>query len=268
MKSIQQLKGGKSAGWNRTLAKMVEHEVTENKPIVQASRNHTLIQVHNWMRHDKDGILVEIGCSTGNTLKYFDNSLSQKTLIGADYVFQPLKDLADGNSGLTLVQLDVGNCPFRKESIDCVIILNVLEHIERHEIAIEQLHGILKNDGILVVEVPAMSKLYDAFDKHVMHFRRYDMNDLTTLLEDAGFEILSKSHLGFLLYPVFWLGKMRNRRYLNASAEEQKKVALRTLRRGNDSIIMRYFFKIEEYLRRIVYLPLGIRCLVTCRKVI
>jgi hypothetical protein len=40
-----------------------------------------------------------------------------------------------------------------------------------------------------------------------MHFRRYDTPRLVELFETAEFRIEQKSHLGFVLYPAFYLSK-------------------------------------------------------------
>jgi hypothetical protein len=43
-----------------------------------------------------------------------------------------------------------------------------------------------------------------------MHFRRYDMHQLTRVLRNAGFTIERRSHLGFFLFPAFYVSKRLN----------------------------------------------------------
>lgn len=69
-------------------------------------------------------------------------------------------------------------CPLPDNSVDIVIALNVLEHIEDDITAIKQIYRILKPGGYAIIEVPRNPNLYDLHDERLKHFRRYQMNDL------------------------------------------------------------------------------------------
>ena len=70
---------------------------------------------------------------------------------------------------------------------------------------IEQLR-LLCDNGLLILEVPAGKFLYDEYDKQLLHFRRYKMLDLIKKVENAGFVIEGKTHLGFFIFPILFLG--------------------------------------------------------------
>jgi hypothetical protein len=92
------------------------------------------------------------------------------------------------------------------------------------------------------------------------------MASLLRMLRTSGLDILERSHLGFFLYPAFWMTKKRNRKYLDASPEVRRNVVKRSIRRSSNSGAMHVIMRIESRLRRWIYYPAGIRCLVTCRK--
>jgi hypothetical protein len=100
-----------------------------------------------------------------------------------------------------------------------------------------------------------------------MHCRRYDMAGLERLTRAAGFITLEKSHLGFLLYPAFWLTKK-----LSRLRRPRLDVDARTIVERSITVTSRWnglvhpLMALEEWLRRRVYLPAGIRCLICCRK--
>ena len=165
-----------------------------------------------------------------------------------------------------LLHFDLLKCPCPDESFDALVLLNVLEHIEDDLGAARQALRILKPGGVAVIEVPAGPGLYDVYDQELMHFRRYKMAGLLDTLRTAGFEILDRSHLGFFLFPGFWLVKKRNRRYLNASPEIKRGIVRRNISRYRSSPLMHYIMRTESKLRKVIYYPFGIRCLVTCRK--
>jgi hypothetical protein len=64
------------------------------------------------------------------------------------------------------------------------------------------------------------------------------MADLLDTLRTAGFEIVDRSHLGFFLFPGFWLVKKRNRHYLNASPRTRRKIVRRDIGRYRSSPLM------------------------------
>src|SRR5262249_55518164 len=118
-----------------------------------------------------------------------------------------LETIAPRFEGVPLVQMDLTASPFPSGEFDGIILLNVLEHIERDDLAVQHCFRMLRPGGILVVEVPAGPNLYDAYDRALMHFRRYRRSNLTALMGQAGFSIEEASHIGFFLYPAFWLSK-------------------------------------------------------------
>ena len=149
-------------------------------------------------------------------------------------------------------------------STDAIVLLNVLEHIDRDDAALAHVRRILKPDGIAVIEVPAGPALYDVYDKLLLHHRRYRMRELLQKISQSGLRVFEKSHLGFFLYPPFWLTKKRNRRYLHQSEDIQKQIVSRNITTASSNAVMHNLMAAEARLRRLVYYPFGIRCLVTC----
>jgi hypothetical protein len=93
------------------------------------------------------------------------------------------------------------------------------------------------------------------------------MTELIDKVSRSGLDVVSKSHLGFFLYPPFWLTKKRNQRYLAAADEIQKTIVSRNIRTARSQPMMHKLMEFEATLRRVVYYPVGIRCLLTCRPV-
>jgi hypothetical protein len=125
----------------------------------------------------------------------------------------------------------------------------------------------LRPGGVAIIEVPAKAVLFDIYDRVLMHFRRYDMHQLTRVLRKAGFTIERRSHLGFFLFPAFYLSKRLNQlRYPARPDVDEMRIVSRMISTTRSSSLMRYVMVAESALREHVYLPVGIRCLVTCRK--
>lgn len=76
-----------------------------------------------------------------------------------------------------------------QKGFDFIYTFNVLEHIEDDLAAIKDLKEGLKDDGRLLIYLPAFQSLYSSFDKKIGHFRRYTKKDLAQKLKKAGFKI-------------------------------------------------------------------------------
>jgi SAM-dependent methyltransferase len=255
-----------ASGWSEELFRLHEDQVGGDHFIDIASRRHALEALDRFVP-ERQRTILEIGCSGGHFLRELAASRPEAEIIGADYTLGSLERLGHRLSGVPLLQFDLTRCPLPDRSIDAAVLLNVLEHIEADDLAVTQLARILRPGGVLIVEVPAGPGLYDAYDQHLMHFRRYAMGGLLALVRAAGFEVLERSHLGFCLYPPFWLTKQLSR--LNpareaAKIEERVKTSMSASRRtgGLGPLAMAF----ERRLRRSVYLPFGIRCLLVARK--
>jgi SAM-dependent methyltransferase len=254
------------SGWSEDLFALHEAVAGGDHFIDIASRRHALAQLDRWLP-GPGGVILEVGCSGGYFLADLVAARPAAEVIGADYIRGSLERLGQRLPNVPLLQFDLTRCPLPDASVDAVVVLNVLEHIERDDLAVAQIHRILRPGGVMIVEVPAGSALYDAYDRHLMHFRRYDMPALLNLVRGGGFEVLMHSHLGCLLFPPFWLTKKLNR--LRPPKNEEKaermvETAMETTRRSGS--LGHAVMAAETWLRHRAVLPFGIRALVSARR--
>lgn len=78
---------------------------------------------------------------------------------------------------------------FESGSVETVVSVNCLEHIERDDILITEFLNILKVDGKVVIYVPALPFLFSEMDQKVGHYRRYTKKSLLALFSKSEFEI-------------------------------------------------------------------------------
>jgi SAM-dependent methyltransferase len=248
--------GANPTGWTDELTEIHEDVDDEHHFINVASREHAVGRVMRWVRGDSP-IVLDVGCSSGYTIKLLRQRLPNVAVAGADCVMGPLENLGAAMPDVPLLRFDLVTCPLPDNGLDAVISLNVLEHIEDDQAAVQQMHRILKPGGVAVIEVPAGPELY---------VRRYRMRDVLELVRRAGFRILERSHLGFFIYPGFWLVKKRNRRHVADPPERQREIVAGNMRQNSQTPMMHAVMRLEERLRGWLYYPFGIRCLVTCQK--
>jgi SAM-dependent methyltransferase len=198
------------AGWSDDLTALHEEAAGDSHPIDLASRNDAVAQVKKIMP-SAQSVIMEIGCSSGFLIRDLAKSFSESVIVGADVVKEPLYRLAKTLPGIPLIRFDLLQSPLPDQSVDALIMLNVLEHIEDDVLALQKAFNLLKPGGALIIEVPAGPYLYDSYDAELHHFRRYSTSELQAKLTQAGFKVSRKSHLGFVLFPAFAAVKLLNK---------------------------------------------------------
>jgi SAM-dependent methyltransferase len=254
------------SGWNDDLTEFHEEAAGDQHFIDKASRDYAISELSKHIDCAIPSTILEVGCSSGFMLQRMQITFPNATIIGSDVVNVPLQKLANTLPGVPLLRFDLTQCPLPSNSVDGIVMLNVLEHIEDDALALQQVFRILKPKGVLIIEVPAGPHLYDAYDKVLKHYRRYDLANLRNLVMQQGFKIQKKSHLGFLLYPGFWLTKQRNKRLLTESAVVQRQQVEKVIRQTGQSKFLHALMQSELYLGKWISYPFGIRCLLSCTK--
>lgn len=258
--------GVTDSGWTDDLTTLHEGNAGADHPIDLASRARALREVLVNVPQS-DGVVLEVGCSSGYLLDELSRALPKGTLlIGADYVAGPLRALADRKPTQPLMRFDLTKCPLPSESVDVVVALNVLEHIQDDDKAAKEIARILRPGGAAVIELPAGPGLFDVYDKALMHFRRYTLSSACSLFESAGMHVVERSHVGVFVFPAFAAVKLRNQRHLHASEEEQKRIVATSLTSTRSSILMKLAMKLEQRLGERFDWPFGIRCVLTAIK--
>jgi SAM-dependent methyltransferase len=256
------------SGWSEGLTLFHEEIAGEGThPIDVASRRRARAALKRHVRAPADdAVLLEAGCSSGFLLRELAADWPRSLVIGSDYIRGPLERLADTFPDVPLLRFDLVKCPLPSDSVDAVVMLNVLEHIEDDAAALAQVKRVLRPGGTAVIEVPAGPQLFDVYDRYLQHFRRYRLAELCRLVERAGLRVVERSHLGFLVYPVFAMVKRRNQRWLDAPDPVQRDVVSRSISGSGRGPFLRWATAIEERFAARISYPFGVRCVVTAVK--
>ncbi len=253
-------------GWTDDLTRFHENIAGSNHWIDKSSRQYAAEQIKKHLRQTSNKVILEIGSSSGEMLRLMRKEFSDSLVIGSDCISDPLEHLAKEFPDTPMIQFDLLRCPLPGASVDAVVLLNVLEHIEGDVAGLGQILRILKPGGVLVLEVPSGPSLYDIYDKTLMHYRRYSLSGLSLIVQEAGFEIARRSHLGFLVFPGFWLVKKRNRRFLARNKIEFQNVVKKNISKTRHNGFLGSLMSLELFFGRVCRYPVGIRCVMTCLK--
>ena len=249
-----------TTGWTDELTEMANHHIDINHPIDLASRELCIDFLENFEKSKKK-IVLEIGCSSGNLIKNIKNK-KKYNYIGSDAIKNEILKLTNIYTDIPFIVFDLLKNPFKESFCDSIIMLNVLEHIEDDDSALNEVNKMLNKNGLLIIEVPSCKMLYDNYDKQLLHFRRYNMNEIIKKLEKSGFSIEKKTHLGFLIFPLFFFIKIFNIFFYKLF--KNKNIVVKQAKASNNYFLKKLFL-FEKKLKNF-NLPFGIRCYICARK--
>jgi SAM-dependent methyltransferase len=152
--------------------------------------------------------VVEVGSGLGNFTRYL---LGRELVVATDVDGACTERLAArfpacGNLVVrtTDVQSDefVSLASYRPDSIVC---LNVLEHVEDDELALNHMHAILPEGGRAVLIVPAFAALFGPIDKLLGHYRRYSRKAILRLAGATGFRVTKLRYMNSIGFFGWWV---------------------------------------------------------------
>jgi len=156
--------------------------------------------------------ILEVGCGTGGNLAMLSHFGSLSAIEYDDNA----RSIA-GRLGICPVLSGKlpEPVPFGNEKFDLVCMLDVLEHIENDEGALQRAGELLCPSGQLLVTVPAYSWLWSAHDDIHHHYRRYTAKMLRQRALKANLVVEKLGYFNSLLFPLIAsiriLGKLTGR---------------------------------------------------------
>jgi SAM-dependent methyltransferase len=210
---------------------------------------------------ERPGALVaDFGCSSGWLIEDINTQFPKIGIIGFDSILSGLEWIRGRMPHVPLIQGDLLRNPFPTNGLDGFVTLNVLEHIEDDEAALDQLCRTLAPGGLGFVMVAASPRLYDFYDSLARHFRRYTMDDLRRKLGRVGFQILRSQYLGSSLFiPFAATKKLMHWRFGKEPPEVQWRIMLEEIRRTRSLGVGSVILAAEQWLGKVLPFPFGIR---------
>ena len=132
-----------------------------------------------------NGLVLDFGCGAGNLLRSFSNFRTDLDLYGFDLDDRELQNLRKIKN---FKQLIVGDLK-TNQKFDLISMSHTLEHLTNPRESLQQLRGLLNDDGCLAIAVPDCS--IDPFKLLIAdHCSHFSVKTLGIFLMNAGFEVV------------------------------------------------------------------------------
>jgi SAM-dependent methyltransferase len=136
--------------------------------------------VEKVMKNEKKGVVLEVGSGISPVLTSWDQ------VVYSDLSFSALRTLMRLQGKGHYVVADGMNLPFKADTFSHTISSEVLEHMEDDRKALREIAEVLKPGGCLIATFPHRHYYYSHDDRFVNHYRRYELPEMASRLEEAG----------------------------------------------------------------------------------
>ena len=181
-------------------------EITNNKnrhPWELSRANKLMRLCRNYLPNRETIKIGDIGAGD----RYFDNQLILKlkneNITPIIYAIDNEYENTISNQEEIVMFSDISM--LENNSMDCIIMMDVLEHIEDDNSFLKLALDKLKWNGFLIITVPAFESLFSSHDTYLKHFRRYNYMGLRELLLTKNLHIVRSYYFYTSLYVARWL---------------------------------------------------------------
>ncbi|RDX35488.1 SAM-dependent methyltransferase [Arcobacter sp. HD9-500m-PIT-SAG03] len=136
------------------------------------------------------GKCIDIGSGCSPYKKFILNNVSEFISVDKGSVHKHMFQTSQEK----FIDADLKDLPFENNSLDTIILTQVLEHIDEPFKALVEIKRVIKKDGIIILSVPF---IYQAHATPYDYFR-FSEYGLKKICQDYNFEILEFHHQGYL----------------------------------------------------------------------
>lgn len=203
--------------------------------------------------------VLDAGCGTGHMTLSLLNEGYQVTAIDCvdeltSFTHKILEQNDRTASLHTMDLMDVKS--LGRDVYDTIICLDVLEHINDDQTALNNLAYTLKEEAIIIVSVPAFSFLYGIRDKEIGHYRRYNREDLVKLIESSGLTVMKMRYWNFLGFLPVIISEKLLKKQINEEFRYRNKAPFYY------GFLNKWFSTVENN----VSFPVGLSLIAVCKK--
>jgi SAM-dependent methyltransferase len=222
-----------------------------------AVRRKLLRSILTSLRLPKNCVALEAGCGTGANLRILGSAGLHG--IGLDHSIYALA-LLKSKENFPLLAGDLNDLPIKTESLGVFIAMDILEHLHDDTRGINESYRVLKEDGLLILTVPAFRFLWGVQDRITGHQRRYTRKEIMNRLKGVGFDVLKSSYFNFFLFFPILVARWTIR-FLDLKIESENKINSPLI-----NLVLKVIFSFEVYILKYFSFPFGVSIFCIARK--
>jgi 2-polyprenyl-3-methyl-5-hydroxy-6-metoxy-1,4-benzoquinol methylase len=150
--------------------------------------------------------LFEVGCGNGLIINQFEDAFNT-TVDGCDLNMLALNQAKDNRGKLYCLNIFESPQSFIKK-YDGVLLMDVIEHIGDDNTFLNAACQFVKDEGIVMINVPAINSFFSKYDTAAGHKRRYDKEMMLKLFRHNNITPLSIAYWGLTMVPILLLRKL------------------------------------------------------------
>ena len=156
-------------------------------------------------------LLLDAGCWCGPYSILFSDKAKVVGIDSSTTSIRRAKSWRNKNgkhSKIDFIVADINSLPFKSESFDAVICLEVLEHLQKIALVLKELDRVAKRKAIGIISMPNSLSLYYIFQRLFQigasksensHFN-HNFKEIKNIISTTGFEVLFKK--SSLIIPI------------------------------------------------------------------
>ena len=194
-------KDGFAALWTILRYGLFNDRDAEPRTFTQLRRRSKLGNYNRWVWERVQPFIgqrvLEVGAGSGTMTRFL---YGRELIVATDRetaYLDRLRNYFRRRPGIVVERCDLesDDCfELAKYNFDTVTLINVLEQLADDAGALRRAHQLLVPGGRVVIFVPADPSLYGSLDRGIGHQRRYDKDELSSKLSEAGFAV---EHVSF-----------------------------------------------------------------------
>lgn len=186
-------------------------DLIENKNSIDINRHPWELSrvsclIKEVIKYHNDGNILDIGCGDC----YFDYELMKQDInIDKFYGIDIYADKEIKNGKYNLVN---NYKSLKNKKFDTVLMFDVLEHVEDDSDFLDKtVNPLLKDNGKIIMTVPAYQSLFSKHDEELKHYRRYNIKMIKEACKKANLKIVKYHYFYASLVLVRLITKLLNK---------------------------------------------------------
>nr|WP_294804484.1 class I SAM-dependent methyltransferase [uncultured Nitrososphaera sp.] len=200
-----------------------QEKLLENESAVENQRSLR----HLYAAMKVYGRVLDVGCNSGFFSQYMPSNVNEYIGIDSDPALIGKATTLYGTKKRFHFQVcdfeSVEHLPFEPESFDCVVCMEVIEHLDDCQPILQKMREVLMPDGLLILSTPA--PILTGKDYNPDHKHEYLPDKLQLLLQKTGYravglQLVSQNEYRWFRLLQIWTARKKTNKVGMADGEQ------------------------------------------------